>query len=245
MAFTNNPAFKDSQNIGGFNLVTKSSNFSSVFDPRPLEGEDASSIESLLMTGFIPDSISEKDFEKNIADLKEITAEIRAIGRQSVILMGERVYRAGELLKPYKDGTFTKWLEVAFGSRKTGYNALSYYNFFKELPDEDLKEKFKKMPQKSAYILASRKGADIETKAEIVREYHNLDHDEFVCLIQKKIPNDSKDKRSSKNPEEKLIASIRLAVDKLKGFREYLNQKEKKDLAEIANDISFLLGKRL
>ncbi len=43
-----------------------------------------------------------------------------------------------------------------------------------ELPKEDLRQKFKKILQRVAYILASRKADNIENKAEIIDQYYNL-----------------------------------------------------------------------
>lgn len=241
MSHFNNRAFQQSTfPSAGFNLVTQNNSFSSVFDPKPLEGVDATRIEQLLVENLLPGTITEVQLEADTAELKRITAEIRAIGKQSIILMGERVHRVSELLKPYRDGTFTKWLENTFGSRKSGYNALSYYSLYNELPDEELKQKFKKMPQKTAYILASRKGADIEAKAEIVREFHDMSHDELVSLIQEKMPLEEKDRRSQKNTSERFIAIIRGAVQKLQDREDELTEENRSSLSELAQSLSLL-----
>lgn len=237
-----NVAFKSQSAPGiGFNLITQNNSFSSVFDLRPLEGEDASRIENLLIENFVSGVISDDQVESDIARLKGITSEIKAIGRQSVLMMGERVHLASELLKPYRDGTFTKWLEVVFGSRKTGYNALSYYTFFNALPDDTLRRKFRDMPQKSAYILASRKGGCVEVKAEIVRDYHSLSHGELVALIQSKLPVKEKDGRSKKNSNAKLLSVIRDAVAKID--EKTLTTDEIESLIKIFDQISLLSGR--
>ena len=236
-----NLAFQQSSFSGvGFNLITQNNSFSSVFDPKPLEEASAERIEKLLIDNMLPESISQNQIENNFSELKRLTAEVIAIGKQSIILTGERVYRASELLKPYKDGTFTKWLEEVFGSRKTGYNMLSYYNFYNELPDDDLKQKFKKMPQKTAYILASRKDAEFNTKAEIVREHHDLSHDELVLLIQDKIPLEKHDKRAKKISNEKLISIIKDTIQKLRLRKDELTDEDRIALGELVQDLSFL-----
>lgn len=244
MSHFDNRAFQTASLPGsGFNLVTQTNSFSSVFDPRPLDAGDACRIEKLLADNFMPGRISEEQVGVDAIELKQITAEIKAIGKQSIILMGERVYRASNLLKPYKDGTFTKWLEATFGSKKTGYNALSYYNLFNELPSEDLRHKFKMMPQKPAYILASRQGCDLDVKAEIVREYHDMDPKQLVSLIQERIPKDSKDRRTLKSSNERLISVMRSTLRKLKERADELSEEDKSALAELIPDISFLSGR--
>ena len=101
--------------------------------------------------------------------------------------MEERVSRAKDILKPYKNGTFTKWIESTFGAKKTGYNALAYFELYQQLSNNDLREGFKKIPLRAAYILASRPG-NHEIKEEIVREYHELGHGDLVNLIQDSFP---------------------------------------------------------
>lgn len=154
-----NPAFKQkSSPSASFNLVPKTTNFNSVFDVKPLEHAEAVLIENLLIEGSSPENMSLDQVRKDIDLLKVLTAEIKAIGKQALLLMGERICKAREILKSYHNGTFTKWLDSAFGSKKTGYNMLTYYDFYSALPNQDLKEKFRKFPQKIAYILASRQG---------------------------------------------------------------------------------------
>lgn len=227
-----NAAFQQAPSIG-FNLVTQTNSFTSVFDFKPLDKEEASHIEKLLVDNFQPGSIPDEQVERDTVELKQITAEIKSIGRQGIVLMGERVHRASEILKPYKDGTFTKWLESAFGSRKTGYNMLNYYTLYNELPTDDLRQKFKKIPQRTAYMLASRSSGSVETKAEIIDEYHDRSHKELAILIQEKLPLASDDKRMGKNSNERLISAIRDALKKLQSRKDDLTASDKKELSKL------------
>lgn len=119
------------QQVGvGFNLVTNTNSFNALFATKPLEQSEAEQIEKILTDNFQEGFIEKDQVQQDVLQLKQITAEIKAIGKQGTILMGERVHRARELLKSYKDGAFTKWLESAFGTRKTGYNVLAYYEFY-------------------------------------------------------------------------------------------------------------------
>lgn len=214
-------------------IVTQDNSFSSVFDTKPLDREESSQIEKLLVDNFIAGTASEKEVEADIAELKLLTAEIKAISKQGVILVGERVHQAGELLKPYKDGAFTKWLESTFGSRKTGYNMLNYYTLYNELQNDDLRQKFKKFPQRAAYMLASRKGGTLKAKAEIISKYYDLSPNELVILIQEKLPLDKDDKRCNKNSNERLIDEIRDTVEKLIHRKDTLTHDDKNDLASL------------
>lgn len=228
-----NKAFQKAPSSVGFNLVHQVNNFNTVFQTKPLDLKEASEIERLLIDNFQPDKITEAQAVRDAEQLKLITVEIKAIGKQGTVLMGERVHRAKELLKPYKDGTFTKWLESTFGTRKTGYNMLAYYELYTALPHEELRERLKKLPQRTAYILASRNGA-IDTKAEIISEYHDKTHDEMVLLIKEKLPIASGDKRAAKNTNNRLIATMKDAFQQLRKNESALTDENRKDLLRLA-----------
>ncbi|MBM3194810.1 MAG: hypothetical protein FJZ60_03495, partial [Chlamydiae bacterium] len=141
-----NKAFSTPSNIG-FNLVPQVNNFNSFFGTQPLDEKEDKAIQHLLHQNTIPEKSDR--LEKDYLELKTLASEIRAIGRQGTLLTGERVARARVILLDYKEGAFTDWLNVTFGSRKTAYNALRYFELYEALAI-DLKEKFKKMPLKSA-----------------------------------------------------------------------------------------------
>ncbi len=210
-----NPAFQQKQSSGaGFNLVPQSNNFQSVFDVKPLDEVDVTTIENLLIENSHPDSMSAVQVKQDIDSLKALTAEIKAIGRQGILLMGERVSKARDMLKSYHQGTFTRWLSTTFGSRKTGYNLLTYYDFYSSLSNQELKEKFRKIPQKAAYILASRKG-DMKKKEEIVLNYSDQKPIKLISLIHENLPADEEDRRSPKDRELKQLAKLTEALQAL------------------------------
>jgi hypothetical protein len=215
--------------------------FDSIFEVKPLDTEEAARIEVFLYESCPFEQADPERIANDVVQLKSITAEIRAIGRQQVVLIGERIHKARELLKPYRDGTFTQWLTTAFGSRKTAYNLLSYYECYQSLPSEDLREKFKKLPQKAAYVLASR-SAPVEAKAEIVREHHNLDHKQLLGLIQERMPVESGDRRVAKTSNDRLVAELRDVVRRLCRRRGTLSEENQKTLATIRADIDDLLS---
>ena len=173
--------------------------------------------------------------------LYQITEEIRAISRQGAVLLGERVFRVRELLKPYRDRTFTKWLEATFSSRKTGYNFLAYYELYIHLPREELKEKFKKMPSRAAYILASKEGA-LQEKVSLIEEYSDLGHQELVALIRQTFPSLSRSGVSSASSIRQLTRSLS-AVLKGRNFRRQpLSLLEKQALEDLTQQIAKLSG---
>jgi hypothetical protein len=226
-----NPAFQtQNSQPNKFNLVTHANTFNAVFNTQPLEESEAINLEKMLFENLRLDLISEDEARQNINQLKQITAEIKSIGQQGAILMGERIYKAREILKSYKDGTFTKWLELTLGSKKTGYNLLAYYELYNELPNETLKENFKKIPQKAAYILASRDG-DIQKKAGIINSYHNLRAQEIISLIQEEFP--SKNIKTKKKFDSKIIYSFKEAIENICLNQDGLSETDKEELLSI------------
>lgn len=236
-----NPAFQRKEVLpGGFNLVAQANNFSSVFDVKPLDVEEGREIEKLLIDNFQGEEEGREQLSSDAAQIKALTAEIRAIGKQGIILMGERVHKAREILKPYRDGTFTKWIESAFGARRTGYNVLSYYELYMALPGPELKENFKRIPQKAAYVLASRTG-ELEVKAEIVREYGDQPLNEIILMIQEKLPAAEGDKRSSKRGNVKLIYNFQQVVKQIFKRKTTLSEEDKKALAILRSQIDEII----
>ncbi|MBM3207945.1 MAG: hypothetical protein FJZ57_04995 [Chlamydiae bacterium] len=219
----------------------RATSFESVFSSISLDVKEANAIERLLVENYQVGQSNEEQVAKDVEILKKTTSEIKTIGKQATILTGERIHKVRQMLRPYKNGTFTKWLEATFGTRKTGYNMLAYYELYTALPRDDLKDKLKKLPQRSAYILASR-GGDIETKAEIINEYRNESHNELVVLIQEKLPISQDDKRQGKSSNERVLSSIKEAVQKLEKRKGSLSEFEKIELSSIARAIHLVLG---
>lgn len=242
-----NPAFQVQQapsQANKFNLVTQVNSFNSIFDAKPLDPSEGGLIDKLLIEDLNDGNITKEQAEQDLHQIKLITAEIKAIGRQGTILMGERVYKAREILKSYKDGTFTKWLQITFGSKKTGYNMLSYYELYKELPDNEHKENFKKIPQKAAYILASREG-DIQRKATIINTFHHLRAQQFIALIQEEFPNTANShKKMNLNSHDKWISSFQEALIKLRENKQPLSDENRRALLSVKKEINHILSLR-
>lgn len=221
-----NPALKKTKSSGKekkFNIVAEINSFNAVFDLQKLDFHEEEGIKEILNSNRIVEDLSEEDVEKDFQALKSLTSEIKSISRQGAFLIGERVVKAREIFKPYRDGTFTLWLESTFGSRKTGYNMLAYYELFKALPNESLKTKYKSMSQKAAYSLATRKG-DAQKKIEIIDLHSNLKSRELLLLIQKEFSSfDPRSRRTITGLIRRLLETVdrlsketrRLSIDDL------------------------------
>ena len=237
-----NKSFQNKASAGtGFNLAPQVNSFNAIFDPKPLDALEETRIEKLLVENYQPGAIQDEQVKTDVLQLKRITAEIKSISKQGIVLMGERVHQAMGILKPYKDGTFTKWLEATFGARRTGYNVLAYFELYKALPSDSLRERLKKIPLRAAYALASRVG-DADVKEEIIREHHDLKHNELVTLIQEKLPVASTDRRSGKSSNDRLIAKAHNMLEKLLKRKAVLSEGNKQDVAKMRELLDSILS---
>ena len=205
--------------------------FRAEFISAPLSDEENQQIHQLLEASFTEGQFSTDEVEKDHQNLTELTTQIRAIEVQSVLLHGDRIYKAQSILKKYQDGTFSNWLQLAYGNRQTPYRYLQFYDLFNKL-EKDEKELMNSMPKQSAYKLASRNG-EIEKKVEIIKEYHDCPQSEINQAIQEAFPLKSKDKRRAKENDADTIKVIRLNLRKLVRRKEELGQDTRKSLADI------------
>lgn len=232
-----NPAF-NSEIVGGFNLVNDFNSFNSVFGKYTLQEGEIRAIEKLVVEYSNPMLTSDEKALEDLKEMKLITAEIRSIGKQSLILVGERVFKAREILKHYQEGGFTRWLLETFGCRRTGYNYLNYFEFYKELPDGRLKEEFSGFPQKFAYKLASRKG-DMSVKLAIMRDYPLAEMDKALDeKLPLKVGSDSK----LKSQDDALVGYVVKGLEKLLSRTGELSQRNLSQLSHCEKLISKILS---
>ncbi len=237
-----NPALqKKAPAKSNFNLVPNTTNFNSIFQVKPLEKPESSLIENLLAAGSGPESHTKSQVLADTNTLKNLTAEIKAIGKQGVLLMGERVAKAREILQSYHNGTFTKWLDSTFGSKKTGYNMLTYYDFYLALSEVDLKEKFQKLPQKIAYMLASRQG-DMKKKEAIVRDYDEQECTDLISIIHEKLPIKVEDKRSHKDGSLAYILKLKTELKLILQKKKKISEEGRGALEDLRDMIDSLLA---
>src|SRR5689334_12362584 len=101
------------------NLVEMSSNgnlssFAGVFRISPLSEKEKETLHALL------DQYKNESQEigEDLHSLLSLTAEVKAINNQAILLHGERIKQAQEILKNYRDGAFSAWLIATYGNRQ-------------------------------------------------------------------------------------------------------------------------------
>ncbi|EPP34764.1 hypothetical protein CP10139811_0683 [Chlamydia ibidis] len=143
--------------------------------------------------------------EEDLRSLCSLSAQIKQIHHQAVLLHGERIKKVRDLLKSYREGAFSSWLLLTYGNRQTPYNFLVYYELFSALPDP-LKIEAEKMPRQAIYTLASRQGSQ-EKKEAIIRNYQGESKGELLNIIRKEFPLTSEDQRQT-SPARQALALL-------------------------------------
>lgn len=212
------------------------SSFSGVFRVAQLNEKEKADIESILRTYRYSEA---EDFEPDLKALMAITSEVKAITNQAVILHGERIKRAQEIFKKYKEGAFTAWLFATYGNRQTPYNFLQYYEFYSLLP-QTLHPKLDQMPRQAVYSLASRAGA-FDKKESIVKNYTGQPKEELLRLIRLEFPLPEDDKRLPHYPEN-AIQFLKRARDLIKNRNCTPSEEEKRLIRNLVGQIESLLG---
>ena len=191
------------------NLVEMSSSgnlssFAGVFRIAPLSTTEKERLEGLL-SQYKNDT---HEIQEDLFQLSAITAEVKAINNQAIILHGERIKKAQEILKNYQDGAFSAWLVATYGNRQTPYNFLQYYELYSSMP-ETLQDKIDDMPRQAVYSLASRNGA-LSQKERIIKNYNGEPKVELLKLIRDTFPLAQNDKRAQNLPDVALLLLQRL-----------------------------------
>jgi len=168
----------------------KLSSFSGVFRVTPLSGSEEEGLEDILKEY----SLENSDIANDLKFLSAITSEVKAINNQAAILHGERIKRAQEMLKKYRDGAFSSWLIATYGNRQTPYNFLQYYEFYSNMP-KSLQQKVDRMPRQAVYALATR-NCKTEEKEKIVEQYKGETKKELLEMIRQRFPLAVQDKRA-------------------------------------------------
>jgi hypothetical protein len=223
-------------------LVERSSNgdlssFSGVFRISALNDQEKEDLRNILQS-FKSEGL---DTEADFKSLSDITSEVKAITNQAVILHGERIKRAQEILRKYRDGAFTAWLFATYGNRQTPYNFLQYYEFYTAMP-QVLHPKIDQMPRQAIYTLASRQGSQ-EKKEAIVRNYNGQAKQELLKLIRIEFPLSEDDNRHP-NYASHAIAFLKRAREMVRNNFCVPSEEEKKQLKNILTQISAYIDKR-
>ena len=242
-----NPAFNKTESAPkpGFNLAPQTNSFNSIFETPQLDEKTSDSIDRIMLEIASPDQ-SEEEIRQDTAQLKMIACEVKAIEKQGVLLIGERLFKARAIFGRYERGkeSFTSWLNLVFKNPSSAWNVLSYYELYKSLPTRDLQSKLKEMPHRAAYMLASRKG-DLNKKSEIIEKYAELRADEIISILQEVFPSAMR-KEMKQNTANTLIKVIRINLKKLIAKKQNLAKNDFLAIRECKSLITALLeGKTL
>lgn len=172
-----------------------------------LTEQEKQTIQKILVDDYLPNKISEDEVAHHVEQLTNITRQIKSISAQSILLHGERIKQAQQILADYKDGAFTKWLMTTYGNRQTPYSMLRYYEFYQSAP-YDARAQIEAAPKKAVYLLASREG-DRNKKLELIQKHGTSPQSDLLLLIQSTFPTKETDKRKP------LMASTLEAIGKL------------------------------
>jgi len=172
-------------------------------------------------------SMGKVDIDKIELDniqLTKISEEIRSIQKQEVLLHGERISKAQNVLKNYKKGAFSYWLEMTYGNRRTPYNFFYYYSLYRLLHSNE-KKLLQQMPPKIVYIIGGRRLEDKE-KINFVKMNYNKSLKDLEKIILKKYSNTQKKDptlgylKTSLNFLKKASKSKNLPKDSLDSLKE-------------------------
>lgn len=208
--------------------------FSGVFSITELNPQEKEAIENILLEyGEKKESITQ-----DLHSLLSLTSEVKAITNQAVILHGERIKKAQEILKKYQEGAFSAWLISTYGNRQTPYNFLQYYEFIHAIPTT-LREQVEQMPRQAIYTLASREGP-LTKKQQIVEEYNGETKQELLTLIRELFPLDENDKRRQ-NYGETAITTLKKISHSLNRKHIRLSKQQKCELSELLEELSSMI----
>jgi hypothetical protein len=206
------------------------SSFSGVFRVAPLNEKENEALVSLLEQY----KNEAQEINDDLFQLSTLTAEVKAINNQAIILHGERIKKAQEILKNYRDGAFSAWLIATYGNRQTPYNFLQYYELHKALP-EYLHSKIDEMPRQAVYSLASREG-NPQQKEEIVKNYSGQPKLELLKLIRETFPLAVGDRRAQ-DLGEVALSQLKRIYSQLASTSFTPHPKQKKELLQVLKEL--------
>jgi hypothetical protein len=212
------------------------SSFSGVFRVAALNERENETLLSLL-TQYKKES---REIGEDLLQLSALTAEVKAINNQAVILHGERIKKAQNILKNYCDGAFSAWLIATYGNRQTPYNFLQYYELYIALP-EKLHSKLDEMPRQAVYSLASRNG-DQEQKQWIVQNYNGEPKQELLKLIRETFPLAENDRRAQ-DLTDVAMSHLRRLQSQLSAADFSPSPQQKTQLLQILKELQVLIEK--
>ena len=205
------------------------SNFSGLFRPGTLSEKEKYEIESILIEYKTPSHEIEKDF----TSLSSLTAEIKAIQNQAALLHGERISKARDILKSYREGAFSAFLKATYGNRQTPYNFLLYYEFTKQASGA-IKGEIDNFPRQVIYTLASRVAAQ-DKKESFLEENKGKTKEELLHLLRHTFPLEKGDKRRQQ-PSDTIYKGLKKLLTSFHYVCDDIANEEKKEIAFLLNE---------
>ena len=153
-----------------------------------LNSEESQSLDRLFLSDDQALS-DEESYQEDVLSVKLLTSQIKAIQKQHVLLLGEKIYNARKILSKscFSSTTFSSWIDLVFRTKSSAYNALAYYELVISLPSQTLQKEFQSIPYKSAYILAARKG-DLDTKVSVIGKVCGMSNASAIRVMDKLLP---------------------------------------------------------
>lgn len=226
--------------LEGLFAVQETAHFDPVTQECSLSRKEENSLQLILHEFFNPGMMKEEEVSADFHELRDINLQIKSINNQSILFHGERIKQAQKLLKKYREGAFTAWLNATYGNRQTPYSILQYYEMYHALPNENLKRKMSQIPKKAAYTLASREG-DLRLKQRILEDHHDEGQKELIMIIQDTFPLAENDRRKRKEANLVSIESLEKLSRTLCQRRDSLTEAHKEKVREVVEMLNDLL----
>lgn len=185
------------------------SSFSGVFRVSALNETETQTLKTLLNQY----KNQHQEVTQDLEYLSALTAEVKAINNQAIILHGERIKKAQQILTSYQEGAFSAWLVSIYGNRQTPYNFLQYYELYSTIPTS-LHARLDLIPRQAAYSLASRRGT-LAQKQQIIESYQGQSKQELLEIIRISFPLPTKDKRAQ-NAAQMTISGLKKILIQVK-----------------------------
>ncbi len=223
-----------------FNLAPEQNSFNALFAVKQLDLSEKKRIRELLTAHA--EGIQEQQLTEDIRKLEEITAQIKSIDRQAVVLVGERIAQAKRIFSHYPKGyqTFSEWLKQTFGSRTAPYQTLRYFQLHHSLPTEQLQKQLKQMPLKAGYVLASRQGNFAE-KIKIIQKFYHCKQEEIIPQIRELLPLSSEDKRRGPSRFDRAINILEKTLLEITQKPKQLDPTQKERLEKLCLQLQEIL----
>lgn len=194
-----------------------------------LTDQEKRAIEKILVDDYQPGTLLENEVADHVEQLTNITKQIKSISAQSILLHGERIQQAQQILAKYRDGAFSKWLMAAYGNKQTPYSMLRYFEFYQDAP-QDARVIIQAAPKKAIYLLATRDGEQSK-KLELIKNHSKATQSDLVLLIESTFPVKKPLKR--KPLMASTIAAMSKLCLKLEKRAQHINEEDRQDIKKL------------